>query len=116
MDVAEFYPPTILNLAVSVIVFFGYTNIVLATVINKYLRNSCNFLIAFNALAECGLQISWSISAYYLFSGKIYMNRLECYYAQIFSMTSACASIFSTFTIGVDRMIAVVAPLRLVIR
>ena len=112
MTTDEFILPNTVNLGLTAIVLFGNFNIILATIRYKPLQNPCNYLIAFNALADLVSQFEYFIFSSLLFSGNVVMTRLLCVYWQLVPSFAGQWGMALTLAIGFDRMIGVAMPIR----
>jgi hypothetical protein len=112
MTTDEFILPTAVSLIITVFVLFGDFNIILATIRYRPLQHPCNYLIAFNALADLVSQFEYFIFSYLLFSGNLYMTRLLCVYWHLVPLFNGMWGLALTLAIGFDRMIGVAMPTR----
>ena len=74
------------------------------------LQNTCNWLIALNALADGGTQLAQYVLTYYLFTGINYTNLWACWHLQFIPYMFFSSTMIITILVGIDRLIAVVFP------
>ncbi|CAD5218694.1 unnamed protein product [Bursaphelenchus okinawaensis] len=105
--------PGVVFILFSVIVgIFGNTNIVLATFRNSRTRQSVHILIAATAFSDIVHQFSHVIFAFEFFTLNTFNSLNNCFYLQVLSFCGMNFGSFSYFTIGLDRLICVLFPLR----
>jgi hypothetical protein len=112
LTVNDILLPTIINLIGSFIFLFGDINIIVATIRYKSLQHPCNYLIAFNALADVINECSYYVFSVFVFSGNLYTTRMICDYWQLIPSFAGQCSLALVLAIGFDRMIGVVMPMR----
>ncbi|KAE9548930.1 hypothetical protein FO519_007857 [Halicephalobus sp. NKZ332] len=92
--------------------YFGNINIVCATITNKNLKGSCNWLIAFASIADSVHVTAHIFFAYTIYSGRNFVNLDLCLHVMTISLVGLCTGNVFILLIGVDRLISVLFPIR----
>lgn len=103
-------PPTLFMFACFLLGTYGNVQILLASVKSKYLRSTCNYLLAMCSMAD---SLHMSAHCYLLFlvlSGRNFVQQSTCYYVQFLPVIGLISGHCLIFAIGVDRLLSVVIP------
>uniref|UniRef100_A0A914DWA2 G-protein coupled receptors family 1 profile domain-containing protein n=1 Tax=Acrobeloides nanus TaxID=290746 RepID=A0A914DWA2_9BILA len=106
----ETLPAAAILLIENLIGAFGNISIVWATLRNNKLQTTCNWLIALNAIADGGTQLSNYISTYFLISGINYVDLRTCWHLQFIPYMFFSSTMIITILVGIDRLLIVLFP------
>uniref|UniRef100_A0A915DUN4 G-protein coupled receptors family 1 profile domain-containing protein n=1 Tax=Ditylenchus dipsaci TaxID=166011 RepID=A0A915DUN4_9BILA len=89
-----------------------FTNIalIIVTYRNKSLRTTCNILIALGATANLFYDLGYIVSPILFATGIKFIPASSCFYFQLLSIYGVCSSAFFLLTVGLDRLVCIIAP------
>ena len=105
-------PAVTTMLIIHVFGYFGNINIIYATITNKNLKGTCNWLIAFASIADCIHVTAHIYFAYTIYSGRNFVDLSECLHVMTIPLIGLCTGNVFIFFIGLDRLISVLFPMK----